>query len=174
MSMNHAKEIVIVNLSIDIMNKSKDKLLEHFLRPRNVGTIEDADGYSSVENPINGYRTDIYIKIQDGKIEDIKFKTIGCTATIASDSALTEIINGKKIEELIIKNISFENLLKSINEELGKVPDKNWHCPPTAILAFFTAINNYYKKIGDKGKISQTEELINIVNKYFEDTLTKL
>ena len=71
MLMNHAKEIVIVNLSIDIMSKSKDKLLEHFLRPRNVGTIKDADGYSSIENPINGYRTDIYIKIQDEKIEDI-------------------------------------------------------------------------------------------------------
>ena len=56
------------------MKRNKDKLLEHFLRPRNVGIIENADGYSSVENPINGYRTDIYLKISDGIIKDIKFK----------------------------------------------------------------------------------------------------
>jgi len=156
------------------MNKSKDKLLEHFLRPRNVGIIDNADGYSSVENPINGYRTDIYIKIHDGKIEDIKFKTIGCTATIASDSALTVILKGKKIEDLISKNDSFYILLKLINEELGEIPEKNWHCPPTAILAFFTALRDYYDKIADQDKINTTINLIQIVNKYFDDTLDKL
>lgn len=156
------------------MNKSKDKLLEHFLRPRNVGIIDNADGYSSVENPINGYRTDIYIKIHDGIIEDIKFKTIGCTATIASDSALTVILKGKKIEDLISKNDSFYILLKLINEELGEVPEKNWHCPPTAILAFFTALRDYYDKIADQDKINTTINLIQIVNKYFDDTLDKL
>lgn len=156
------------------MKKTKDRLLEHFMRPRNVGVIKNYDGYSSVENPINGYRTDIYIKIREDKIEDIKFKTIGCTATIASASVLTEIIKGKKLNEIIIGNKTFDDLLKLINDELGKVPDKNWHCPPTAILAFITAIKEYYLKIENKEKIQEITIIIDFIKKYFDETINKL
>ena len=156
------------------MKKTKDRLLEHFMRPRNVGLIENYDGYSSVENPINGYRTDIYIKIREDKIDDIKFKTIGCTATIASASVLTEIVKGKKLNEIIIGNKTFDDLLKLINDELGKVPDKNWHCPPTAILAFITAIKEYYLKIENKEKIQEITIIIDFIKKYFDETINKL
>jgi nitrogen fixation NifU-like protein len=156
------------------MKKTKDRLLEHFLRPRNVGLIENADGYASIENPINGYRTDIYIKINDERIEDIKFKTIGCTATIASDSALTEIIKGKEFKEILLGNETFDNLLKMINEELGKVPDKNWHCPPTAILAFINALKDYYIKMENNVKIKEMDSIINLIKNYFDNILSKL
>jgi nitrogen fixation NifU-like protein len=159
---------------MDIMKRNKDKLLEHFLRPRNVGIIENADGYSSVENPINGYRTDIYLKISDGIIKDIKFKTIGCTATIASDSALTDIVKGKNIDEIIVGGKTFDSLMKMIDEVIGKVPEKNWHCPPTAILALLTALKNHYSKLKDNQKIEETDNIIKSINKYFDDTLSKL
>ena len=156
------------------MKKTKDKLLEHFLRPRNVGIIENADGYSSVENPINGYRTDIYLKILNGVIQDIKFKTIGCTATIASDSALTDIVKGKNIDEILLGENTFDSLMKMIDEVIGKVPEKNWHCPPTAILALLTAFKNYYSNIEDDQKIQEIDYIIKSINRYFDDTLSSL
>jgi nitrogen fixation NifU-like protein len=156
------------------MKKTKDKLLEHFLRPRNVGSIEKADGFASVENPINKYRTDIYIKIKNDIVEDIKFKTIGCTATIASASALTEIVKGKELKDLIIDSKTFDNLYKLIIGELGNVPEKNWHCPPTAILGFIKAIKDYYKKNNNKTKIQEINTIIDQINNFFKETLSKL
>jgi nitrogen fixation NifU-like protein len=156
------------------MKKKKDNLLKHFLNPRNVGSIEKADGFSSVENPINKYRTDIYIKIKNDILEDIKFKTIGCTATIASASALTDIVKGKELKDLIIGRETFDNLYKKLVGELGNVPDKNWHCPPTAILAFITAIKEYYNKNNNKTKIQEINTIINQINNFFKETLSKL
>jgi nitrogen fixation NifU-like protein len=156
------------------MKKTKNGLLEHFMKPRNVGLIEKYDGYSSVENPVNGFRTDIYIKIKKDRIEDIKFKSIGCTATIASASAITELVKGKGLNEIIVGVNTFDNLLTLLYDELGKIPDKNWHCPPTAILSLITAIKNYYSKINNKEKIHEINIIIDSIKKYFDETLRKL
>ncbi len=77
------------------------KVLDHFRNPRNVGVIEDADGWSRVENPVCGDITDMYLKVSDRRIVDIKFTTFGCFATIASASALTEAVKGKRLGEIL-------------------------------------------------------------------------
>jgi len=78
-----------------------EKMLEHFRNPQNVGTIENADGYGRGTNPINGYITDMYLKIEGDKIVDIKYKTYGCVATIASTSAISHIVKGKILSDII-------------------------------------------------------------------------
>ncbi|GAJ01119.1 unnamed protein product, partial [marine sediment metagenome] len=76
-------------------------MLEHFNNPRNVGVIEDADGYARVENPVCGDMTDVYIKVENERIKDVKFKTFGCLVTIASASALSEAVKGKSLDEIL-------------------------------------------------------------------------
>ena len=76
-----------------------DKVMEHFKNPKNVGEIEDADGVGKVGNPRCGDMMYVYIKVKDNKIADIKFKTFGCVAAIATTSMLTEIAKGKTLEE---------------------------------------------------------------------------
>ena len=83
------------------MSGFDDRLLQHFLNPKNVGTIVNYDGYARIENPVNGYTTDIYIQIENGKISDAKFKSMGCTATIATSSAITELIKNINLDDLI-------------------------------------------------------------------------
>jgi len=144
------------------------KLLEHFHNPRNVGLIDNADGYGRVVNPINGYLTDIYIKVENGQIKDIKFKTMGCTVTIASASALTEAVKGKTLEEIIGNSDPIETLMELIREKLGDIPDKNWHCPPTAVQTLLSAIHEYYRKIGEEKKVSDLEKLISDIKSHFE------
>ena len=76
-----------------------DKVMEHFKNPHNVGEIEDADGVGTVGNPVCGDMMTMYIKVKDGKIADIKFKTYGCGAAIATSSMTTELAMGKTVEE---------------------------------------------------------------------------
>ena len=78
-----------------------DKVMDHFSNPRNVGEIPDADGVGTVGNPVCGDIMRLYLKIKDERIEDIKFKTFGCGAAIASSSMLTELVKGKTIEEAL-------------------------------------------------------------------------
>ncbi|HID93189.1 MAG TPA: iron-sulfur cluster assembly scaffold protein, partial [bacterium (Candidatus Stahlbacteria)] len=78
-----------------------EKILKHFQNPRNVGEIKNADGFGRVENPICGDITDIYLRVRNGKIEDAKFKSLGCAVTISSGSVFTEAIKGKKLDELL-------------------------------------------------------------------------
>jgi nitrogen fixation NifU-like protein len=155
------------------MSDFDNKLLSYFLNPKNVGLIDNPNGYGTAENPINGYRTDIYIKVENEIIKDIKFKTIGCTVTIASDSALTEIVKGKKIKEIINNENPLRILLNLITNELGSVPEKNWHCPPTAIQVLFYAILDYYKKIDDNINIKKVEKIIDEIKKYFKKTINE-
>ena len=144
------------------------KLLEHFHNPRNVGSIENADGFGRAENPINRFMTDIYIKVDNGKITDIKFKTIGCTVTIASASALTESVKGKTLEELTCGNDPTKSLMELITLELGDVPNKNWHCLPTAVLSLLYAIHDYYRKKGEQNKVTELENLFADIKTYCE------
>ena len=77
------------------------KVMDHFMNPRNVGTIKDYDGYGKVGNPVCGDLMEMYIKVKDDKITDIKFKTFGCGSAIATSSMVTEIAKGKHVDEAL-------------------------------------------------------------------------
>jgi len=153
------------------MSRFNDKLLQHFLNPKNVGKIDNADCYARVENPINGYTTDIYIKLENGKIIDAKFKTLGCTATIATASAATELIKEKTLDELIIRNDLHFFLMELIDSELGGVPEKNWHCLPTTVNGVITALYNYFKAKNDKKIEEKLRVILNEIEEFFEEKI---
>jgi len=117
-----------------------EKVMDHFTNPRNVGEIEDADGVGTVGNPACGDIMKIFIKVKDNVIEDIKFKTFGCGAAIASSSVATELIKGKTIEEALkITN-------KVVIEALDGLPKEKLHCSVLAEDALKSAIEDYQKK----------------------------
>ncbi len=156
------------------MSEYNQKLLEHFLNPKNVGVIKNPDGYARVENPVNGYTTDIYLRVENGHIQDIKFKTFGCTVTIASASALTNLVKGKTLDKILDGKDSICKLIGEINEELGHVPEKNWHCPPTAVQALMTAIFDYYRKRKYEENMRKMEKIIDNIKRYYEKKLNQL
>ncbi len=117
-----------------------EKVIEHFQHPRNVGEMENPDGIGHVGNPVCGDVMELYIKIKDNIIVDVKFKTFGCGAAIASGSMLTELIKGKSIDEaLAISN-------KIVVKALGGLPPKKTHCSVLAEDALKFAIDDYFKK----------------------------
>ena len=99
-----------------------EKVMDHFSNPRNVGEIQDADGIGEVGNPVCGDMMKIYIKVKNNIIEDIKFKTFGCGAAIATSSMITEMVKGKSIEEAM--NVTN----KDVAEALGGLPPVKMHC----------------------------------------------
>jgi nitrogen fixation protein NifU and related proteins len=116
------------------------KVMEHFSNPRNVGEIPDADGIGEVGNPVCGDMMTIYLRIKDDKIEDIKFKTFGCAAAIATSSIITEMARGKTLEDAV--KISRNDVAK----ELGGLPPQKLHCSNLAADALKLAIENYHRK----------------------------
>ena len=117
-----------------------DKVMDHFENPRNVGEIPDADGVGQVGNPTCGDIMKIYLKINNNVIEDVKFKTFGCGAAIATSSMVTEMVKGKTIEEALkISN-------KMVAEALGGLPPKKMHCSNLAADALHAAIEDYKSK----------------------------
>ncbi len=121
-----------------------DKVMEHFKNPRNVGEIKDADGVGTVGNPVCGDMMTIYIKVKDGKIADIKFKTYGCGAAIATSSMTTELAMGKTIEEA-------EKITRqSVADALDGLPPVKMHCSNLASDALIEAIKDYKKKQEEK------------------------
>ncbi len=117
-----------------------DKVMDHFLNPRNVGEIPDASGIGSVGNPICGDVMKMFIKVEDGIIIDAKFKTYGCGAAIATSSMVTEMVKGKPIDEALkISN-------KAVADALGGLPPVKLHCSVLAEEALKTAIEDYRKK----------------------------
>lgn len=153
------------------MSEFNDKLLEHFRNPRNVGVIDNADGFGRGENPVNGYLTDMYIKVENEQIKDVKFKTFGCVVTIASASALSEVVKGKTLEEVIDSRDSVETLIELIKRELGDIPERNWHCLPTAVRTLLFAISDYYRKNNDEKNVERIEKTLDDVQSYFEKRL---
>jgi nitrogen fixation protein NifU and related proteins len=117
-----------------------EKVMDHFMHPRNMGEIEDADGVGEVGNPACGDVMKLYLKIENDKIVDVKFKTFGCGAAIASSSMTTELIKGKTIEEAI--KLSNE----AVSEALGGLPPAKEHCSVLAEDALKAALEDYYKK----------------------------
>ncbi len=120
-----------------------EKVLDHFTHPRNVGEIEDANGVGEVGNAKCGDIMKIYLKVSDdGIIEDVKFKTFGCGAAIATSSMATEMVKGHTIEEAL----SLTN--KAVVEALDGLPTSKIHCSVLAEQAIKAALSDYYKKQG--------------------------
>lgn len=117
-----------------------EKVMDHFENPRNVGVIEDADGIGTVGNPVCGDVMKMYIKVKDGIITDVKFKTFGCASAIATSSMATELIKGKGISEaLTLTN-------KAVAEALDGLPPVKMHCSVLAEEAIKAAIEDYQNK----------------------------
>ncbi len=119
-----------------------EKVMDHFMHPRNVGVIEDADGVGEVGNAKCGDIMKIYLKINDGIITDVKFNTFGCGSAIASSSMATEMIKGKPLSEaLTLTN-------KAVVEALEGLPAHKLHCSVLAEEAVKAAIKDYYDRNG--------------------------
>lgn len=122
------------------------KVIEHFQHPRNVGEIEKADGIGTVGNPSCGDIMSIYIKVENDIITDIKFKTFGCGAAIATSSITTEMVKGKSIEEA-------ERLTRNdVADALDGLPPIKMHCSNLATDALRAAIADYRAKQGGDKK----------------------
>ena len=119
-----------------------EKVMDHFRNPRNVGTIENADGVGEVGNAKCGDIMKIYLKIRDGVIEDVKFETFGCGSAIASSSMATELIKGKPVSEAI----ALTN--KAVAEALDGLPAHKLHCSVLAEEAIKAALKDYYDRQG--------------------------
>lgn len=119
-----------------------DKVMDHFTNPRNVGEIENADGIGQVGNPKCGDIMRIYLKIDNNIITDVKFKTFGCGAAIASSSMATELIKGKNVDE------AWSLTNKAVVEALEGLPPVKIHCSVLAEEAIHKAINDYRQKHG--------------------------
>lgn len=116
------------------------KVMDHFMNPRNVGEIENADGVGEVGNAKCGDIMRIYLDIDGNIIKDVKFKTFGCGAAVATSSMVTEMVKGKTIEEALeISNAA-------VAEALDGLPPQKMHCSNLAADALHAAIKDYHEK----------------------------
>ena len=131
-----------------------EKVMDHFLNPRNVGTIDNADGIGEVGNAKCGDIMKIYLKIDNEVISDVKFETFGCGSAIASSSMATEMIKGKPLSDaLALTN-------KAVAEALDGLPAHKMHCSVLAEEAIKSAVKDYYDKNGieyDKNQFPDCE-----------------
>jgi len=116
--------------------------MDHFMHPRNVGEIADADGVGEVGNPVCGDMMTFYIKVEDNRLKDVKFKTFGCGAAIAVSSMTSEMAIGKTLEEAMLITP------QSVADELGGLPKVKFHCSNLGADALHQAIDDYRKKKG--------------------------
>lgn len=116
------------------------KVMDHFTNPRNVGEIENADGIGTVGNPACGDIMKLSIKVEDDVIKDVKFKTFGCGAAIATSSMVTELVKGKHLKE------AEEISNNTVAEALDGLPPVKQHCSNLAADALHAAIEDYKKK----------------------------
>jgi len=117
-----------------------EKVMDHFTNPRNVGEIENASGVGTVGNAKCGDIMRIFLQIEDGIITDVKFKTFGCGAAIATSSMATEMVKGKSIEE------AMKLTNKAVAEALDGLPPVKMHCSVLAEQALKEALEDYFKK----------------------------
>jgi nitrogen fixation NifU-like protein len=122
------------------------KVMDHFMNPRNVGTIKNPDGYGKVGNPVCGDLMEMYLKVKDDTIEDIKFQTFGCGSAIATSSMVTELAKGKHVDEAI------KITRKDVADELEGLPPQKMHCSNLAADALHEAIKDYQSKKEKKEK----------------------
>ena len=117
-----------------------EKVMEHFMHPRNVGEIENADGVGNVGNPVCGDMMAFYIKVKDNRLEDVKFKTFGCGAAIAVSSIVSEMAIGRTLDEA--RKITAQ----LVADELEGLPKNKFHCSNLGAEALNNAIDDYLKK----------------------------
>ncbi len=117
-----------------------DTVMDHFMNPRNVGEIDNADGVGEVGNPVCGDMMTFYIKVKDNHISDVKYKTFGCGAAIAVSSMVSEMAKGKTLEEA--KKLTPALVAK----ELEGLPKNKYHCSNLGAQALNKAIDDYLKK----------------------------
>ena len=117
-----------------------EKVMDHFANPRNVGEIENASGVGEVGNPQCGDIMRIYLDIEDNIIKDVKFKTFGCGAAVATSSMATELVKGRTVDEAL------EVTNKAVMEALDGLPPQKVHCSVLAEEAIRAAIDDYKKK----------------------------
>ena len=134
------------------MTVYSDKVMDHFMNPRNVGEIDNPDGVGEVGNPVCGDMMTFYIKVKDDRLEDVKFKTFGCGAAIAVSSMVSEIAKGKTIEEA--KKITPESVAK----ELEGLPKQKMHCSNLGAQALNKAIDDYEARKTGKPTGIKTKE----------------
>ena len=123
-----------------------EKVMDHFRNPRNVGVIEDADGVGEVGNAKCGDIMKIYLKIENGIVEDVKFETFGCASAVASSSMATELIKGQPVSEAL----KLTN--QAVAEALDGLPAYKMHCSVLAEEAIRNALEDYYKKHPEEKK----------------------
>lgn len=122
-----------------------DKVIEHFQNPRNVGAIPDYDGMGKVGSEVCGDMMEVYIKVENGRLVDVKYKTFGCGAAVASGSMGTEMVKGKTIEEAL--QITDEQ----VAEALGGLPPEKMHCSNLAADGIKAAIMDYLSRREGRG-----------------------
>lgn len=115
-------------------------VLDHFANPRNVGVIEDPDGYGKVGSPVCGDLMEITIRVSDGRIADIKYRTFGCGAAIASSSMASEMVKGQPLE------VAAALTDEQVAEALGGLPEAKMHCSNLAASALQAALEDYYER----------------------------
>jgi nitrogen fixation NifU-like protein len=118
------------------------KVMDHFMNPRNVGEIESPDGYGKVGNPVCGDLMEIFIRVKEGRLEDIKFRTFGCASAIAVSSIVTEMAKGMRLEE------AMKITRDDVADELGGLPPQKLHCSNLGADALHAAIEDYWIKTG--------------------------
>ena len=126
----------------------KDLLMEHFMNPRNVGELADADGVGDVGNPLCGDIVRLYVKIKDNKIQKATFKTFGCRAAIATSSILTEMVTGKSLDDAL--KLNKNDMVKA----LGELPPLKQHCTKLAEFALKAALGDYFVKTRSDHKLA--------------------
>ena len=129
-----------------------EKVMDHFSNPRNVGEIEDASGVGTEGNPVCGDLMTIYITVEDDVITDIKFKTFGCGAAIATSSMITEMAMGKTIDEAL------KITRNDVADELEGLPPVKMHCSNLAADALKAAIEDYKKKQAGESSEDESSE----------------
>ena len=122
-----------------------EKVMEHFMNPRNVGEIENADGTGEVGNPVCGDMMTFYIKVKDDRIEDVKFKTFGCGAAIAVSSMVSELAKGRTLAE------AMKITPESVADKLEGLPKQKLHCSNLGAQALHKAIEDYLSKKKSEG-----------------------
>jgi nitrogen fixation NifU-like protein len=125
------------------------KVMEHFMNPKNVGSIEDPDGRGKVGNPVCGDLMEIFIMVKDDRIDEIKFQTFGCGSAIATSSMVTELAKGMKLDD------AMKITRKDVADELDGLPPAKMHCSNLAADALHEAIKDYRRK---KGEIVEEEK----------------
>ena len=120
-----------------------EKVMDHFMNPRNVGEIEDADGLGEEGNPVCGDMMTFYVMVDNNHLSDVKFKTFGCGAAIAVSSMVSEMAKGKSLEEA--RKIT----PALVAEQLGGLPKNKHHCSNLGAQALNKAIDNYLEKRGN-------------------------